>query len=228
MLFAILTVVTLAGTAYQRSHLRFRAYAGPETQTVANRIRKPGYFQWLLLRWRQIAEPNAVRKALAWFEDFTSRYYPGWMKWVFAAVAASFLYLAASGFFFAVFVPRGMHGFPLIAHVSLGGVFAVGLAFIVVWRARDYAFDKREEDILGSFACPIFKSLSRAFVAKVLFWTNALAGLLIIVSALFSMLPVLPATAQIPLLDLHRYSALVSALAMILFADAKLISDKSR
>ena len=228
MLFAILTVVTLAGVAFQRSHIRFSAYAGPETRTVANRIRKPGYFQWLALRYGQISRPNIFRKLWAWFEDWTSRYYPGWMKWIFAAVAASFLYLAASGFFFAVFVPRGMFGFPLVAHVSLGGVFAVGLAFIVVWRARDYAFDKKEEDILGCFACPWFKNLPRAFVVKVLFWTNALAGLLIIVSALFSMLPVLPAAAQMPLLDLHRYSALVSALIMIVFADARLIPAKNR
>jgi hypothetical protein len=228
MLFAILTVVTLAGAAFQRSHLRFRAYAGPETHTVANRIQKPGYLQWLALRYSQIVRPNIFRKILDWFEDWTSRYYPGWMKWIFAAMVLSFLYLAASGFFYAVFVPRGMFGFPLVAHVSLGGVFAVCLAFVAVWRARDYAFDKQEETVFQSFVCPIFKNLSVSFVGKILFWGNALAGLLIILSALFSMLPVLPAAAQQPLLELHRYAALASALTMIVFADAKLIPAQSR
>jgi hypothetical protein len=220
MLFAILTVVTLAGVAFQRTHIHYDVQAAPGA--------KGGYLGWLFAQIKKIASPGGVAKLWAWFEDFTSRYYPGWMKWIFAAVAASFLYLAASGFFFAVFVPRGMFGFPLVAHVSLGGVFAVGLAFIVLWRARDYAFDKKEEDILGCFACPWFKNLSRALVVKVLFWTNALAGLLIIVSALFSMLPVLPATAQIPLLELHRYSALVSALTLIVFVDARFVPAKTQ
>jgi hypothetical protein len=228
MLFAILTVVSLGGVAYQRSQARFRAQIRPETWTVAHRIRKPGYFQWLILRCRQIGRPNIFRKILAWFEDWTSRFYPGWMKWIFAALVLSFLYLAASGFIYGVFVPRGMFGFPLVAHVALGAVFAFGLAFIVVWRARDYAFEKKEEDGLGSFACPIFKNVPAALVVKILFWVNALAGLLIILSTLFSMLPILPAAAQHPLLNLHRYSALVSALTMIVFADLRLIPAKTK
>ena len=39
----------------------------------------------------------------------------------------SFLYLAASGFFFAIFIPRGLFGYPLVGHVMAGGLFAVCL-----------------------------------------------------------------------------------------------------
>ncbi|MCK7518551.1 MAG: hypothetical protein MZV64_12935 [Ignavibacteriales bacterium] len=34
-------------------------------------------------------------------------------------------YLAASGFFFGIFVPRGLFGFPLVGHVMAGALFAV-------------------------------------------------------------------------------------------------------
>ncbi len=228
MLFAVLTVVTLAGAAFQRTYTRYRAQTDPANWTVAHRIRRPSYPSWLTARLSRLFSLEGVAKLWKWFLNWTARYYPGWMRWIFLAIGLSFLYLAASGFFYGVFVPRGMFGFPLVAHVALGAVFAFGLAFILLWRARDYAFDGGKKDDLGSFACPVFKSLPAALVAKILFWTQATAGLVIILSALFSMLPILPADAQGPLLEIHRYSALVSALAMIVFADAKLIPAKAK
>lgn len=228
MLFAVLTVVTLTGAAFQRTYTRYKAQTDPATWTVAHRIKRPSYPSWLTARLSRLFSREGLTKLWTWFLDWTARYYPGWMRWVFLAVALSFLYLAASGFFYGVFVPRGMFGFPLVAHVAMGAVFAIGLAFILLWRARDYAFDGRKEEAAGSFACPVFKSLPAALVAKALFWTQATAGLAIILSALFSMLPILPGDAQGPLLEIHRYSALVSALALIVFADVKLVPAKAK
>jgi hypothetical protein len=228
MLFAIMTIVTLGGVAFLTTRRRYAALIAAPAGDGQTAPRKGGTIAWLFRRIRDLAKPAGARGLGKWFEDWTSRYYPGWMKWVFAVTILCFLYLAVSGFFFGVFIRRGMFGFPLVAHVSLGGVFAFGLAFIVVWRAHDYAFDKKGEDAPGSFPFPIVKSFSKTLVAKILFWANALAGLLIILSALFSMLPVLPASAQGPLLDLHRYAALVSALAMIVFADVRLFPAKTK
>ncbi|MDD8026124.1 MAG: cytochrome b/b6 domain-containing protein [Acidobacteriota bacterium] len=230
MLFAILTVVTLAGLAYLTTHRRYEALAAAPAREGQAPPPKDGYFAWLR-RWiRDAVKPDGPRRLWKWFMDWTSRYYPGWMKWVFAVMILCFLYLAASGFFFGVFIPRGMFGFPLVLHVSLGGVFAFCLAFAVFWRARDYAFDKKENEADASerFACPICKNPSKMLVAKILFWTNALAGLVIILSALFSMLPIFPAATQSPLLELHRYAALVSALAMIVFSDVRLFPAKTK
>jgi hypothetical protein len=90
-------------------------------------------------------------------------------------------------------------------------------------RARDYRFDKNEEAVFERFLCPIFKNIPRAFVRKILFWAFAVFGLLIILSALLSMLPILPADAQKTLLLIHKYTALGSVLAAIVFIDITFI-----
>jgi hypothetical protein len=213
MLFAILTVLALGGTLFARTRLRYKA------QSQAG-----SYPAWLLARLRRLFSPGGGRRLWAWFLDWTARFYPGWMRWVFLAIAAGFLYLAASGFLYGIVSPRrGMFGYPLVAHVAMGAVYAFGLAFVLLWRARDYAFDKAEADALGSFSCPIFKTLRASLVAKILFWFDATAGLVIILTALFSMLPILPASAQKPLAEIHRYAALLATAALIVLADIKLV-----
>ncbi len=218
MLFAILTVLTLGGTLYFRTRVRYKAQVGPGS-----------YPAWLLARLRRLFSAGGGRRLWTWFLDWTARYYPGWMRWVFLAIAAGFLYLAASGFFYGIVSPhRGMFGYPLVAHVAMGAVYAFGLAFVLLWRARDYAFDKTEADVLGSFSCPVFKTLRASLVVKILFWIDAAAGLVIILTALFSMLPILPASAQKPLAEIHRYAALLATAALIVFADVRLVPAGTR
>ena len=89
--------------------------------------------------------------------------------------------------------PAACTGCRWSAHVVLGGLFAILLAGMLLWRARDYRFDKKEEAAFERFSCPVFKNVPKSFVRKILFWAFAVVGLLIILTALLSMLPILPA-----------------------------------
>jgi hypothetical protein len=223
MLFTIITILALLGVLFRQTALRYRDSQTPAAEGPAPKFAWNGYGAWLAARAKSAFQFNTVRKAGAEFERWTARYYPGWMKWLFAAFVLCFLYLAGSGFFFAVFITRGIYGLPLVGHVVLGGLFAVLLAALLLWRARDYRFDKREEADFERFAGPVFKDVSKAFVRKLLFWTFAFFGLVLILTALLSMLPILPADAQPTLVLFHKYSALIALLAAIVFVDITFI-----
>jgi hypothetical protein len=223
MFFAIISILAVLGVLFRRTAIRFRDSRTPIPDGPAPRFVWNAYGAWLAARAKSVFRIETVKKTWAAFESWTSKYYPGWTKWLFAAFALCFLYLAASGFFFAVFIARGIYGYPLVGHVVLGGLFALLLSGLLLWRARDYRFDKEEAAAFERFSCPVFKNVSKTFVRKILFWVFAFFGLLIILTALLSMLPILPADAQRTLILIHKYSALASLLAAIVFVDITFI-----
>jgi len=171
---------------------------------------------------RHLTSPPVFRETWNIWTGWTRTQYPGWTRWVFLGWAAAFLYLAASGLFFAIFIRRGLFGLPLLAHVMAGGLFAVGLAAVMILRAGAHRFDRRESAVFEHFSCPIFKNLSKEFVRKVIFWTVGFLGFIQVTTALCSMLPVFTFKTQVALLMIHRFSALGLALAAILFVDLML------
>jgi hypothetical protein len=223
MIFAIISILTILGILFRETAVRFLETQPKPAEGARLAFAFPAYFEWLGARTKSSLRVETAQKTWTAFEGWCAKYYPGWTKWLFAAFILSFAYLAASGLFFAVFISRGMYGFPLVGHVSLGGLFALLLAGLLMARARDYRFDKNEEAVFERFLCPIFKNIPRAFVRKILFWAFAVFGLLIILSALLSMLPILPADAQKTLLLIHKYTALGSVLAAIVFIDITFI-----
>jgi hypothetical protein len=105
-------------------------------------------------------------------------------------------------------------------------VFALSLAFVLIWRARDYRFDDPKKGKAEGFTRAVLKNIPKALVIKLLFWGFAAAGLVIIATALLSMLPWFPAAAQTPLTLWHKYAALASILAAVLFADLAFLPGK--
>lgn len=217
MLFTIIAVLAVLGVSYRLTSMRFKA-----KPTVAG-IRAAGYFPWLWSGMKSIFKKEAFQKGKSIVSDWIKNYYPGWTKWIFLALAASFVYQAASGLLFAVFSPRGMFGVPLLVHVSLGGLFAVSLAFALIWRARAYRLDRQEAEAFESWACPFFKNLSKSLVRKFLFWVFAAAGLCLMVTALGSMVPLFSFNAQKTMIIVHRYCALVALLAGLNFLDIAIL-----
>jgi len=213
MLFTIITVLAVLGLSYRLTSLRFRA------KTPAAAKKGAGYFRWLWSWMKSILKRETFLKGQSVVSGWIKNYYPGWTKWIFLVLAASFVYQAASGLLFAVFSSRGMFGVPLLLHVSLGGLFAVSLAFALLWRARDYRLDRQEAASFESIAGPVFKNLSKSLVRKLLFWTFAAAGLCLMVTALGSMLPLFSFNAQKVMIVVHRYSALVTLLTALAFLD---------
>jgi hypothetical protein len=217
MVFTIITVLAVLGVSYRLTSIRFKA------KSPAAGKKAPGYFSWLWSRMRSLLKKETFRKGQNVVTDWIKNYYPGWTKWIFLTLAASFVYQAASGLLFAVFSPRGMFGVPLLLHVSLGGLFAVSLAFTLIWRARDYRLDRQEAAAFESMACPVFKNLSKSLVRKFLFWAFAAAGLCLMVTALGSMLPYFSFESQKAMIVVHRYCALVAFLASLNFLDIAIL-----
>jgi hypothetical protein len=217
MVFTIITVLAVLGVSYRLTSIRFKA------KSPAAGKKAPGYFSWLWSRMRSLLKKETFRKGQNVVTDWIKNYYPGWTKWIFLTLAASFVYQAASGLLFAVFSPRGMFGVPLLLHVSLGGLFAVSLAFTLIWRARDYRLDRQEAAAFESMACPVFKNLSKSLVRKFLFWAFAAAGLCLMVTALGSMLPYFSFESQKAMIVVHRYCALVAFLAGLNFLDIAIL-----
>lgn len=224
IVFAVVTVSALVGLFLRQSALRFKASKGYRPAVGKPPSFKIGaYFKWLRVRARAVFSAGFLGRTRSVWNGWAEARYPGRLKWGFFAFAAAFLYLAASGLFFAAFIRRGLYGLPLLAHVASGGLFAVGLASVMLLRARDYRFDQSESAVFESFACPIFKNLSVAFVRKVLFWIIAGLGFVQIATALLSMLPIITFNTQVGVLAIHRWSALGLTLAAVLFFDLALL-----
>ena len=207
MLFTIITVLALAGVFVRQTWLRFaeakaRAGNGPDAETWS------GYGKWLGPRVKSAFTRTAGRRSWAALSGWAKDHYPGWTKWIFAGFGLSLVYLAVSGLFYAIFIPRGMSGFPLLGHMGFGGLFALALAALLLWRGRAYVPDKGE---------------AGAFERKILFWALAFFGFVLIVSALGSMLPLFVFDAQRAFIGVHRYAALGLVLTAIVLIDVTFV-----
>jgi len=213
--FIIIACAGLTGTIFLRTALRFRAFH-PKFGAGA-------YLKWLGIRIKGVFSKAFIDRSLKLWTAWLGERYPGWLKWIFFAFAAAFLYLAASGLFYAIFIRRGMFGLPLLAHVMGGGLFALGLAAVLMLRARTYRPDESGAAVSEMIACPVFKKASRAAVTKALFWIFATLGFVQVVTALCSMLPVFTFNTQVDLIMIHRYSALGLVLTAIVFFDIAIL-----
>jgi hypothetical protein len=143
-------------------------------------------------------------------------------KWLYVSLYASFLYLAASGFFFAVFVPRGLYGYPLLGHVMAGGLFAVTLTALVLFKGRDFVSVPKPALLSLALLDPRKMGITAARVKLWAFWLFVLAGSLLTLSALLPMLPLLRTAGQKVLFAVHRYGALAAVTAATVYAGLEL------
>ncbi len=142
------------------------------------------------------------------------------LRWTAVGLAASFVYLAVSGLFFAVFTTRGMFGVTLLFHVVAGGLFAACLAAFAIFRAKDNIAGP-ESFVIDRFTLRKFpSSVPPELFRPVLFWIFVAAGLMLAITALGSMLRFFSFDSQTGMIDVHRYSALASTLAAMAFFDS--------
>ena len=225
MLFIIVTVLALAGTFLGLAFHRFWTTQEEAKSTVlyAEIVKK--YLAWLSLRTVQLSRKASPK---AWWEYVAGL--PLWRqpvleKWLYLGLYGSFLYLAASGFFFGIFIPRGLFGYPLVGHVMAGGLFAVCLVIIVLFKGRDFITVPKPASLSLSLLDPRKMGITAARVKLWAFWLFVLAGFLLILSALLPMLPLLRTPGQRFMFEFHRYSAVVSAAAAMVFAGLDLFAS---
>ncbi len=228
-MFAIVSILAFVAAGLAVAFRRFRHHH-PSTQgTILYAAIARDFGLWLVRRTRELMAGPAPGGWGAWVRGFRVWKLPLFEKWFLVCLYGSFLYLAVSGFFFAIFVPRGLYGFPLVLHVFAGAIFAVCLTLIVFLRARRFAFDPRPLTLPGDL-----ESFRRFRIpwgaqewAKVFFWVFLVAGVSLAGSALLPMLPWFYYKAQVLLFGWHRWSALVSLVAGMAFADLELFAPRS-
>jgi len=225
MLFIVLTVISLGALLFR---LTFFRYVSQARQAVSAKrgYGLADYFSWLVRRTREPATPAGLRRMKSVIGSRIFPRYPGWTKWIIVTMAVSFLFLCGSGFFFAFFIPRGMFGIFLLLHVMTGGVFAVTLAAVIFLRAKDYRLDSPDADTEKCDFCPMLRKVPLSRMIKALFWVFAISGLFLILTALASMLRWFDFSVQIPLLEVHRYSALAAVLSAAAFLHFAVIPSR--
>jgi hypothetical protein len=175
---------------------------------------------------RSFFKPDFLSKLQAFYRTWVGKNYPGWRQWIFVALVISFGYCAASGFFFAIFVPRGMYGILLLFHVMAGGLFAISLAAALILRAGAFRPGAGDSESAKCGFYPGLKNLSKKAILTFLFWMSAAAEFGIVVTAFALMMPFFHDRAQLPLVEFHRYSALAALLLVMAYFDLGILPRK--
>jgi hypothetical protein len=227
-MFAVITILALLIFGLALAFRRFRIQHPSAEGNILYAVIIRDFWRWLGQRIPALLSKPAPAGWRTWIKGFRLWRLPVFEKWLLICLYGSFIYLAVSGFFFAIFIKRGLYGFPLVLHVMAGALFAVCLTLIAFLRARRFTFNP------GPLALPGDLDAIRKFRipwdardwAKGFFWLFLLAGFSLAASALLPMLPWFPYEGQIILFGWHRWSALVSLLAAIAFADLELFRPK--
>jgi hypothetical protein len=223
MLFRIVALLALAATAFRLSLFRFQEAVSPKSR-IPEPFRFDRYRGWLRERLSRVFEPAFPKRAVGVVAAWLKIHYPGWRIGIWAALALSFCYCAASGLVFAIFVPRGLWGVPLLLHVMAGALFAVSLAAAVAFRARRFGFEpEKGRAEVQCLVCPVLKIVPVPLARTIAFWAFVASGLVLTATSLLSMLPWFVYTAQLSFIGIHRYAALAATLAAIALADLDLI-----
>jgi hypothetical protein len=218
MAFIILTVLVLGGTFLGLAFHRFWT-ARPEARSTLIYTEVARMFlAWLVLRAVEMRRKASPRAWWAYLKGLPLWREPVLEKWLFICFYGSFLYLAASGFFFAIFIPRGLFGYPLVGHVTAGGLFAVCLTIVVLFKGRDFILVPKPASLSLSLLDPRRMGITAARARLWAFWLFAAAGVLLVLSSLLPMLPLLRTAGQRFMFEFHRYSALLSTAAAMVFA----------
>ncbi|MFO7733714.1 MAG: hypothetical protein R6X21_08695 [Candidatus Aminicenantes bacterium] len=218
MLFTIITVLAVAGTFLALAFHRFWAGLDKDRTNLVYVALAGRFASWLVGRTAENARKASVKAWWAYLKALPLWRLPVLEKWLFVFFYGSFLYLAASGLFFAVFVPRGLYGLPLIGHVMAGGVFAVCLTLVVIFKGREFTSIPEPLELSLALFDPKRLGLTAARTKHAAFWLFVLANFVLILSSLLPMMPLLRTPGQKLMFELHRTSALASVLAAMVFA----------
>jgi hypothetical protein len=224
MLFTIVTVLVAAAALLGLAFHRFRTTRAEAKSTILYGELARMFLAWLALRTVQMSRRASPRAWGSYLKGLSLWREPVLEKWLLICFYGSFLYLAASGFFFGIFIPRGLFGFPLVGHVMAGGLFAVCLTIIVLFKGRDFIAVPKPARLSLSLLDPRQMGITPARVRLWAFWAFAAAGFLLTVSALLPMLPLLRTAGQRFMFEFHRYSALVSAAAATVFCGLEIFA----
>jgi thiosulfate reductase cytochrome b subunit len=120
-------------------------------------------------------------------------------KFAYLLALLCFWVLVITSFYPVMVLKESIHGYWLVLHAVFAPIFAVCLAVLAVMWAGNCSFNENEKPPMQ----------------KLCFWLIVFLAIPVILSIVLSMFNFFGTTAQEFLLQLHRYSALVLALVII-------------
>jgi hypothetical protein len=225
MTFTIIVLLSVIGVAAGLAFHRFRTTREEARATILYSELFKKYAAWLALRTLQSARKASPKNWWGLAKALPLWRQPNLEKWLYLGLYGSFAYLAASGFFFAIFVPRGLYGFPLVGHVMGGGLFAACLTVIVILKGRNFIVVPKPVSLSQALLDPRKMGITAVRVKLAAFWLFVLAGFLLALTALLPMLPLLRTAGQKFMFEFHRYSALASIVAAMVFVGLELFES---
>ena len=145
-------------------------------------------------------------------------------KLVYLLALLCFVVLAVTGFYPTLVLDEHISGYLLMIHATFAPIFAICLAVLAVMWASHCRFNGRDWPWLQRLIRRVIlpKTAEEKFVCqcsnpgqKITFWLIVVIALPLILSIVSSMFPLFGTHWQELLLDTHRYSALLLALAVI-------------
>lgn len=149
------------------------------------------------------------------FDKVLTVRYPLFEQWIFLLFCASLIFLSLTGFFFALFISRGLHGYLLLLHVAVGGIFALTLTVLVVLRAKLFSSPDIRKTGKISRKQKNNASINPQQVAAA--WLVVIAGLFQVVSSLVLMMPLFSTEINRDITALHRWVGLLALLAALYY-----------
>ena len=133
-----------------------------------------------------------------------------------------FVILTVNGFYSSLILHEPITGYRLILQTTAGGAFTVCLAILAVMWAHNCRLDKNYYSYLQKLIArePADTPTPQKYelAQKICFWLIVMLALPLILSIVLSMFTLFGTDGQKFLLQLHRYSALLLALAAIIHA----------
>ena len=208
MTFGIISILCLVALFFLLSYQRFRRSSGDR------------YLPWLRARTPILVKTPWFARSKDIYRSWFIQRYSANQRWIFLSLAFSYSFLVLSGFLFA-FIRVRLLGLFLLLHVLLGAIFAICLCLAILLRARFYTWN--EEDLVSMNLKT--EGGKRKIWQIVLFWILVASGFVLVVTALFQMLPPFSLRAQLVIFEVHRYAALEILLAGIAFLYFSLVDD---
>ena len=143
-----------------------------------------------------------------------------WERFIHVVTVLGFLALVVTGLIAAEVQRSPLHGWLWLIHVGAAPVFSAGLALLTVTWARDARFAACDWEWARKFGGYLWgdkHAPAERFNGgqKAYFWCVALLGFVSLVTGLGRAVPVLDATGQEVLYQIHRYTALLFIMAGI-------------
>jgi cytochrome b subunit of formate dehydrogenase len=145
-------------------------------------------------------------------------------KLVYWVALICFFLLVVTGFAQRLFLGKAISGYWLMLHATCAPVFAICLALLALMWAPRCVFRRGDWPRLEGLIRRVIRLEADAaepavegfnFGQKITFWLIIVLALPLILSIVSSMFPLFGTHGQELLLDVHRYSALLLALAVI-------------